>query len=76
MKYKTFEEMTKHVDFKDGLEIEVNMPNIYTFKGKIVGIASRGLVPNYLVECTDGFLPNETYPYKVASIPLSYIFTL
>lgn len=73
MRTKTFIEMNNHIEYQDGLEVVVDMPNIYSFEGKIVGIAQRGFVPNYIVECTDGFLPNNSYSFKVVSIPLSYI---
>jgi hypothetical protein len=76
MENKTQEEATNHVDFNDGLEVLVEVSGLYSFKGKIVGIASRGFNNIYLVECTDGFLPNETYNYKVASVPLSNIFKI
>lgn len=75
-KRKTIEEMSNHKPFSDGLEVTVDMPNVYQFKGKIVGIASVGVVPNYIVECTDNFIPNDQYPYKVVSMPLSYIYSI
>lgn len=40
-----------------------------------VGLGSSGLLPYYIVECLDNTLPNETYPYKFVSMPLSEIFT-
>lgn len=74
MKAKTIEEMIDHQDYENNLDVTIDIPNVYKFDGKIVGISSRNIIPIYIVECTDGFLPNETYPYKVAGIPMSYIF--
>ena len=73
---KTFEEMANHTHYADGLEVEVNLPNVYRFKGKIVGLSSLGVIPTYVVECTDDFLPNAFYPYKVTVVSLSYIFPI
>ena len=41
------------------------------FEGKIVGQGADGPNPIYLVECTDGFIPNNTYRYGVCMIALS-----
>jgi hypothetical protein len=40
----------------------------YIFEGIIVGQASAGITNTWLVECTDGFIPNLAYPYEVAYV--------
>ena len=69
----TIQEMQECEQLQDGLQVIVKIDKETQFKGKIVGNAINGLLPFYIVECTDNFLPNETYPYKVASVPLSNI---
>lgn len=46
------------------------------FNGRVVGQSSVGVVPCYIVECLDGTFPNDTYPYKFLSFPLSEIFVV
>ena len=70
---KTFEEIVKSQDLTDGTLVNVRIGETH-FEGKIVGKSSTGLIPNYIVECTDGTLPNEVYRYKFVSLPLSEIF--
>ena len=70
---KTFEEIVNTPELKDGIEVSVRIGET-SFDGKIVGKSSTGLNPSYIVECTDGALPNEVYSYKFVSIPLSEIF--
>lgn len=41
------------------------------FQGKIVGQGAACPNPLYLVECTDGFIPSDIYPYKTGVFPLS-----
>lgn len=41
--------------------------------GKIVGLSNNGLVKIYIVECLDDTFPNEIYPYKFITLPLSEI---
>lgn len=71
---RTFEELVNSPELTDGTEVNVRIGEM-TFEGKIVGKGSSGLVPYYIVECTDGTLPNEVYGYKFVSLPLSEIFT-
>ena len=71
---KTFEEIVNSSDLNDGTVVNVRIGET-TFKGKIVGKSSSGLIPNYIVECLDGTLPNDVYGYKFVSLPLSEIFT-
>ncbi len=70
---RTFEEIVKTPELKDGVEVNVRIGGT-TFDGKIVGKSSSGLMPYYIVECTDGTLPNKVYEYKFVSLPLSEIF--
>jgi len=70
---KTFEEIVNSPDLTDGTLVTVRIGGTH-FEGKIVGKSSTGLIPNYIVECLDGTLPNEAYGYKSASLPLSEIF--
>lgn len=73
MMERTFEEIVNTPELKDGVEVAVRIGE-KTFDGKIVGKSSDGLLPYYIVECTDGTLPNEVYDYKFVSLPLSEIF--
>ena len=70
---KTFEEIVNSPDLTDGTLVNVRIGETI-FEGKIVGKSSTGLIPNYIVECLDGTLPNEVYGYKFVSLPLSEIF--
>lgn len=70
---KTLEEMANHTQLTDGTLVVVDIPGIIKFPGNIVGVSSQHLITNYIVECLDNTLPNETYQYKVVSIPHSYI---
>jgi len=70
---RTFEEIVNTPELKDGVEVNVRIGET-TFDGKIVGMSSSGLIPYYIVECTDGTLPNKVYEYKFVSLPLSEIF--
>lgn len=67
--------MAYHPIIENNQKVTVEIPNVYKFDGVVVGLSQNGLVPIYIVECTDGFLPNETYNYKFCTIPLSYIKT-
>jgi hypothetical protein len=60
----------------DGATVRVEIPNVYSFNGKIVGVGTDGISPLYIIECIDGFLPNETYKYKVCMMPLAYLTIL
>lgn len=70
---RTFEELVNLPEFTDGTEVNVRIGET-TFEGKIVGKGSSGLLPYYIIECTDGTLPNGTYQFKFVSLPLSEIF--
>jgi hypothetical protein len=70
---RTFEEIVKTPKLKDGIEVECRIGDS-TFKGKIRGESSSGLMPYYIVECLDNTLPNEVYKYKFVSLPMSEIF--
>jgi len=70
---KTLEEIVAIEQLKYGEEVIVEIPGEYKFEGKIVGLGIMTVMPFYLVECTDDFIPNETYQYKVTEMPLSYI---
>jgi len=69
---RTFEEVVNSPELVDGTLVDVRVVGI-TFKGKIVGKSQSGLIPHYIVECLDGFIPNEVYGYKFLSIPVSEI---
>ena len=75
MKTRTLEELIKTPQLEDGTSVKVRIDKDIHFMGKVVGLASSSLLPYYIVECLDGTLPNETYPYKFVSLPLSEIFT-
>jgi len=70
---RTFEQLVNTPELRDGIEVNVRIVDI-TFDGKIVGKSGSGLIPSYIVECTDGTLPNEVYGYKFVSLPISEIF--
>ena len=66
----TLEEIVKHPILQDGTLCKVRLLED-TFSGRVVGQSIQGLIPHYIVECTDGRFPNEVYPYKFLSLPLS-----
>lgn len=66
----TLEQIANYPQVKDGTIVEVSIDQL-KFKGKVVGLSTQMINPVYIIECTDGTLPNETYPYKVCSVPLS-----
>lgn len=70
---KDFEQIVNHETLKDGTLVIVEIPDTIKFPANIVGLATDSLVKNYIVQCLDSTLPNDTYPYKVVSIPYSYI---
>ena len=70
---RTFEEIVNSPELIDGTEVNVRLGE-GTFSGKIVGKGGDVLIPYYIVECLDGTLPNEVYPYKFVLMPLSEIF--
>lgn len=74
MKSKTLEEIVNTPQLEDGVEVQGRITQDNFFNGKIVGVGSSGLMPYYIVECTDGTFPSEVYPYKFLSLPLSEIF--
>lgn len=45
------------------------------FHGKVVGVQKFATVENYIVKCTDGFIPNSTYPYDSCIIPKHQTFS-
>ncbi len=51
----------------------VELVMLILFVGKITGLAHEGVLPSYIVECLDGFIPNETYQYRSCIIPMCYI---
>lgn len=69
---KTFEDVVQMRDLKNDQEVTVRIPN-GSFKAKVVGIGSEGLIPYYIVECIDGTFPNEVYGFKFLNIPASEI---
>ena len=75
MKSRTLEDIVKTPQLENGTEVKVRIHVDTYFPGKVVGLGSTGLLPYYIVECLDNTLPNETYPYKFVSMPLSEIFT-
>lgn len=64
--------------FQQGEILEMNTPVIVdinndgtgTFKGFVVGKATTDISQMYIVKCTDGALPNDSYPYDTCVIPL------
>lgn len=67
---KSFEELVNSPLLEDGKLVGFTVGND-THKGKIVGVASNGIMKWYIIECLDGTFPNEIYPYKFLSLPLS-----
>lgn len=70
---KSFEQIVNHEQLKDGTLVVVEVPDIIKFPAMIIGLSTDSLVKNYIVQCLDNTLPNETYPYKAVSIPYSYL---
>jgi len=70
---KSLEEIAKLPQFKYGTQVICKVGDAYSFIGKIVGLANEGPLPSYIVECMDGFIPNETYCYKTCIMPMCYI---
>lgn len=66
----TLKELSEHPVLKNDSKVKVKVGKDF-FQGKIVGQGSACPNPLYLVECEDGFIPNETYPYKTCVMPLS-----
>ena len=69
---RTLEEIVNSPELADGTLVSVRVGE-KTFEGRIVGRSQSGLIPSYIVECMDGFIPNEVYGYKFVSMPLSEI---
>lgn len=70
---KSLEEISKLPPFENGQRVMCRVGDAYSFVGKIIGIANEGILPSYIVECLDGFIPNETYRYKSCIMPMCYI---
>ena len=70
---KSFEQIVTHEQLKDGTLVVVEIPDIIKSPAMIIGLSTDSLVKNYIVQCLDNTLPNETYPYKAVSIPYSYL---
>jgi hypothetical protein len=66
----TLKELAGHPVLENGTKVSVKIGKD-AFLGKIVGQGSPCPNPIYLVECTDGYIPSETYQYKTCVIPLS-----
>ena len=69
---KSFEALVNSPLLEDGKLVGFVVGN-ETYKGKVVGLASNGLIKSYIIECLDGTFPNEIYPYKFLSLPISEI---
>ena len=65
--------MNEITNLEANKEVLVDIPNLYKFKGIIVGKATNGIEQNHIVRCVDGFIPNDTYAYDTVSMPLCYI---
>jgi hypothetical protein len=70
---KSLEEISKLPPFKYGDQVICKVGDTYSFIGKITGLANESPLPSYIVECIDGFIPNETYGYKSCIMPMCYI---
>lgn len=70
---KSLEEISKLPPFEYGQTVMCRIGDAYSFVGKITGLAHEGVLPSYIVECLDGFIPNETYKYRSCIIPMCYI---
>lgn len=66
----TLKELSEHQVLENDSKVKVKVGKDF-FQGKIVGQGSACPNPIYLVECTDGFIPNETYQYKTCVMALS-----
>lgn len=69
---RTFEENVALPEILDGTKVWVRVGE-ETVLGRVVGISSSNLIKHYIVECLDGFIPNETYNYKFFSVPVTEI---
>lgn len=66
--------MKEKIEYSQGNKVVVNIEGVYKFEGEIVGLAYDGPLYNtYIVQCTDGFLPNKTYSFVCCLMPDCYI---
>jgi len=70
---KSLEEISELPQLEYNQEVICKVGELYSFTGKIVGLANDGVLPSYIVECLDGFIPNEDYRYKTCIMPICYI---
>lgn len=68
----TFDEIVNAPKLEYGTEVKFYVGDD-TYLGRIAGFGSSGLIPQYIVESTDGTFPNSVYPYKFLLLPLSEI---
>ncbi len=75
VKRKTILELSEARDLVYGEKVKGIIIGDKTFDGVVVGLGSSGggFMKNYIIECTDGTFPNEIYPFKCLSLPLSEI---
>ena len=43
------------------------------FNGIVIGKANNSISESYIIQCTDGFIPNDAYEYSTSVIPLVFI---
>lgn len=64
------------VDLPAETKVFVDYGNTISFKGIIVGKSTTDITQCHIVKCTDGTLPNETYPYDTVTSPLQCLTVL
>ena len=53
-------------------KVKVSFPGL-DLEGIIVGKATTDITQTYIIKCTNGAIPNDTYDYDVCVAPLSLI---
>ena len=46
----------------------VEIPNSYKFEGRVVGKGIENVYNSFIIECTDGFIPNEIYKFTTVIV--------
>lgn len=75
MKRKTFDELVNSPILTNDTLVKCCIADKY-FDGRVVGLSGTGIIQYYIIECMDDTLPNDIYPYKFVSLPISEIETL
>lgn len=68
--------MDKMKDLSYKTKVKVVINNEHVVYGEVVGVATLSqpvIGALHIIKCTDGFIPNEDYPYDTYTVPLSMI---